>query len=58
MLQRQFRLTYSRDRNDVSGGFAVPLSALDSINPLAPGRYALFSFVGNESAAATVVQIP
>jgi hypothetical protein len=57
-LQRQFRLTSARDRNDVWGGFAVPLSALDSINPLPLGRYALFTFVGDESAAVNVVQIP
>jgi hypothetical protein len=58
-LQRQFRLAYRQDREDVVGGFAVPISALDPLNPtIGSGRYAVFAFVGEESATASLVQIP
>ena len=59
MLQRKFRLAYRHDREHVVGGFAVPISALDPLNPtIGSGRYAVFAFVGEESATASLVQIP
>ena len=58
-LQRQFRLAYTRDKEDVIGGFVVPLSTLDELNQsVGPGRYVVFAFVNGESAPTSLVQIP
>jgi hypothetical protein len=57
-LVRQFRLPVRQDNTDLVGGFAVPLSALDTPNPApAAGRYALFAFVGDQAAAPTIVEL-
>jgi hypothetical protein len=60
-LQRQFRLAYSRDKEDVIGGFVVPFSTLDQLNQSVgpgPGRYVVFVFVNGESAPPISVQVP
>jgi hypothetical protein len=54
--QLQFRPVHRRERNDLVGGFAVPVSALAPAPDF--GRYVLFAFVGDEDTAASVVQIP
>jgi hypothetical protein len=58
-LVRQFRLPARQDNADLVGGFAVPLSALDTPNPSpAAGRYVLFAFVGDQAAVPTIVDLP